>query len=382
MKKVPFLAASALAILAVAGCGGTLKPNTSCTALGCPSGQTCNPNTGQCGGGHPTGGGSGGIGGGGGGFAAGGGGGGVGIGGGAGGNSAAGGGTGGTGGTGGGGAAGGGGSGCSPACSGVTPVCNNGVCVTCTALAGCMAPTPYCLTGAPGGLCVQCRNDPDCAASGMICEGSTSTCVPVVPPPPDAGTDGGTGGGGGVSDGGFPFCVPRDAGVVVACTLECPQGFHCLSGACVLNGASGPVQVTLRWNTHEDLDLHLDEPTDAGHCEIYYGDPNRVGNPSFCGAHGSLDLDSEPACPIPPDYVDVENIIYPPGMPAPSGTYTVRVDHYAACQSGLMAVPFQVEVRNNGVLSGFCGVFVPTDPEWNDHGGVNGGRQVMTFVVP
>lgn len=215
----------------------------------------------------------------------------------------------------------------------------------------------------------------------MICDGATSTCIW---PPPDAGTDGGSGGGGGgpATDSGFPFCVPRDAGVV-SCTLECPTGFHCVSGGCVLNGASGPVQVTLRWNTHEDLDLHLDEPTDAGGvCEIYYGAPNRVGSPSACGASGSLDLDSEPACPVPPDNVDVENIIYPPGMLAPSGTYTVRVDHYAACQVGLMAAPFQVEVRNNGVVSGVCGVFVPTDSDWNAHGAANGGRQVMTFTVP
>jgi hypothetical protein len=97
---------------------------------------------------------------------------------------------------------------------------------------------------------------------------------------------------------------------------------------------------------------------------------------------GSLDLDSEPACPTPPDFVDVENIIYPAGTAAPSGTYTIRVDHYENCNMSLSAVPFQIEVRNNGVVSGMCGVFVPTDIDWNNGGSAGDGRQVMTFTVP
>ncbi len=268
-------------------------------------------------------------------------------------------------------------------CSGTKPVCDVaatgglGTCVTCTATAGCAVPTPYCLTGAPGGLCVQCRNNGDCAASGMQCSAATSTCVPLLP------DGGGTGGGSGASDAGFPYCVPRDAGML-GCVTECSGGFHCQNGSCVLNGANGPVQVTLRWNTQEDLDLHLDEPGDAGVCEIYYGNSNDPdsGMGSTCGATGILDLDSEAGCPVPPDNVDIENIIYPVGTPAPSGTYAVRVDHYKNCNMSLAMVPFQVEVRVNGFTSGMCGVFVPTDLDWNDTGSSGGGRQVMTFNVP
>ncbi len=272
-------------------------------------------------------------------------------------------------------------------CSGPTPTCDTsamggrGSCVTCTATQGCTSPTPYCLTGAPGGACVQCRNTSDCAASGMICDGATRTCIV---PAFDGGTDGG-GGGGTSADAGFPFCVPRDGGAP-PCSTECSNGFHCVNGSCQLNGANGPVQVTLRWNTQEDLDLHLDEPTDGGACEIYFGDPNRNlgagGSPSSCGAQGSLDLDSEASCPFTPDYVEVENIIYPPGLAAPSGTYVIRVAHFMNCNIALAAVPFQVEVRNNGVVSGYCGVFVPTDLDWNSSASTGGGRRVMTFVVP
>jgi hypothetical protein len=384
--------------------------------VGCPTGKSCNPNTGVClttGSGGGSGGGSSSVGGGngaGGGSSAGGGsGGGSSVGGGAGGGSGVGGGVGGgtggvgggtggvgggTGGVGGGtgGSGGGTGGGAAPnctatgGCSGIKPICDTtatgglGTCVTCTATAGCAAPNPFCLTGAPGGLCVQCRNDGDCTGSGMSCNGATSTCVPT----PDGGGGGAGGGGGGINaDGGFPFCVPRDAGTV-ACTLECPGGFHCQNGGCVLNGGNGPVQVTLRWNTTEDLDLHLDEPSGAGVCEIFYGDNNDPdsGVGSSCNATGILDLDSEAGCPSPPDFVDIENIVYSPNKAAPSGTYTVRVDHYSNCNMSLSAVPFQVEVRVNGTISGMCGVFVPTDADWDNSGGAGDGRPVMTFVVP
>lgn len=403
--------AFASAVLSLYACGA---PKDSCLKVGCATGKACNLTTGQCvgpdggsvgGGSGGSGGGSSSVGGGGGSSSVGGGTGGTG-----GGSSSVGGGTGGSGGGGsssvGGGTGGSGGGGSSSVgggtggagggtptctatsgCSGTKPICDTtatgglGTCVTCTATAGCAAPTPFCLTGAPGGLCVQCRNNGDCTAPGQTCNGSTSTCVSLGS---DGGSGGGAGGGGGTfGDGGFPFCVPRDAGVM-PCTTECPAGFHCQNGGCVLNGANGQVQVTLRWNTQEDLDLHLDEPSGAGICEIYYGDNNDPdsGTGSSCNATGILDLDSEAACPSPPDFVDIENIIYPLGKVAPSGTYTVRVDHYENCNMSLSAVPFQVEVRVNGVISGMCGVFVPTDADWDNSGGAGDGRQVMTFVVP
>jgi hypothetical protein len=146
---------------------------------------------------------------------------------------------------------------------------------------------------------------------------------------------------------------------------------------CVLNGAGGPVQVTLRWNTPEDVDLHVEEPLPGGgSCEIWYGD--RTG--SMCGAKGSLDLDSNAGCSI--DDVDIENVIYASGSTAPSGTYLVRVDYYENCDPSLTMLPFEVEARFNGHTVGVCGMFLPTDPEWSDFGSAGAGRLVMSFTVP
>ncbi|MBX7117248.1 MAG: hypothetical protein K1X64_23220, partial [Myxococcaceae bacterium] len=196
------------------------------------------------------------------------------------------------------------------------------------------------------------------------------------------GTGGGfaTGGGTGTGGGAFNCNAGRDAGPPVVCTSGCQEGFHCEQGVCVLNGNSGPLQVTLRWNTGEDLDLHLIEPKGTSSCEIYYDLPNRAGSTNACGAVGSLDLDSEAACVH--DGVDIENIIYPPGMAAPSGKYIVRIDHYQNCNASLTAVPFEVEVRALGQTLGFCGVFRPSDSDWDTGGQAGAGRTVMNFNMP
>jgi hypothetical protein len=205
----------------------------------------------------------------------------------------------------------------------------------------------------------------------------------------------GTGGGGSVAacPGGAPTwsvvgdagtytgagsCAPQDGGVV-ACNPGCSEGFHCQGGMCVLNGGSGPVQVTLRWNTLEDLDLHVSEPLpNGGHCEIAYDNDNRPVGTSSCGARGSLDLDSEAGCSA--DGVSIENVIYPPGV-APCGTYTVWVNHYLNCDMSLTMVPFELEARFAGMSIGVCGMFTPSDPDWND-GNQTMTRYMMTFTVP
>jgi hypothetical protein len=175
-------------------------------------------------------------------------------------------------------------------------------------------------------------------------------------------------------------CAPQDGGVGGTCVPNCNEGFQCQGGVCVLNGGGGPVQITLRWNTHEDLDLHVLEPLpNGGTCEIYYGDTNRPGDPSSCGAVGWLDLDSEPGCFY--DYVDTENIIYSPANPAPCGTYTVWVNHYENCNASLAVVPFELEVRFAGMNVGICGAFQPTDLDWDDGNGSQ-SRFMMTFTVP
>jgi hypothetical protein len=254
-----------------------------------------------------------------------------------------------------------------------------------------MGAKPFCLPGTPA-VCVACRTGFDCTA-GDVCDEGSHTCIP-----PQAGTGGSTGNGGGTSTGPVTFddggmsmhCLQISTGPA-QCTTECSRGFECINGQCVLRGSEGPVQVTLRFNQPEDLDLHVEEPLpDGGQCDIYYGDPSRPpdagpvtfgmitippGPLSRCGAQGWLDLDSNPACEI--DNVDVENVIYPNGGIAPSGHYIVRVDYYQWC-SAAGPVPYEVEVRANGQTEYYCGQFDPND---SDSGGENSGVTIAGFTV-
>ncbi len=289
-------------------------------------------------------------------------------------------------------------------CALSTPVCDeaNRRCVRCTSTVGCFGDTPTCDLSFQGGLgkcdvcvadgggcggatpvcdtvrsrCVGCLRHSDCASG--VCNFGSDTCFLAGPdggllfdagivPPVDAGI---------VSpDGGGPLCPgPRDGGVA-PCTMECPQGFFCSGNECILNGRGADLQVTLRWDSTEDLDLHLDEPLpDGGVCELWYGDRTPA-----C-ASGALDLDSQAGCTM--DLVLIENIIYPTdgGVP-PSGTYAVRVDHFANCSS-IVWVPFQVEVRKGTTTMGLCGVFKSTDPDWRNAGAAGAGRPIFTFTYP
>jgi hypothetical protein len=81
-------------------------------------------------------------------------------------------------------------------------------------------------------------------------------------------------------------------------------------------------------------------PPDAGPPPIPL--PFPVPQPPRCGAKGWLDLDSNAACRI--DNVNIENVIYSPGVAVTRGTYVVRVNYYQNC-SASSPVPFEVEVR-------------------------------------
>lgn len=159
----------------------------------------------------------------------------------------------------------------------------------------------------------------------------------------------------------------------------------------MLNGKNGLVQVTLRFDQAEDLDLHVIEPLrDGGNCEIFYGNTNNYWDggglpfplpfplpppPASCGAYGWLDLDSNAGCNI--DNVDVENYIYQPGVSPTPGVYTVRVDYYQNC-SAFQNVPYEVEVRANGVSRYYCGFFGSNQ---SDHGSWNSGRNITQFTI-
>jgi hypothetical protein len=347
-------------------CGGGL-----CDAVKCKTGFTCDPMSGVCKEDH-AGGGSGG-----GGAASSGGG-----------TASSGGGTassgGGTASSGGGTASSGGGNGggaaatCEPACSGTTPFCD---------------------TSGASPQCIQCRTPFDCT-QGLTCDPGSHTCVTDTGTGGSSGTGGGTSSGSGGGTGSVPVTFD-DAGMSMhclqtsgpaQCTTECSRGYECVGGQCQLRGSGGPVQITLRWNLPEDLDLHVVEPLpDGGGCDIYYGDPGRTPDagpitiggftippppPSRCGAIGWLDLDSNPACQI--DNVDTENVIYPNGGVAPSGHFIVRVDYYEACGSP-PPIPYEVEVRANGQTQFYCGTF---DPSESDSGGDGSGRYIAGFTVP
>ncbi|MBL8911069.1 MAG: hypothetical protein JNM17_10290 [Archangium sp.] len=356
-------------------CGPAQGP---CVGVKCAPGLTCDPGNGRCidpnasgGGGGVTGGGS----------------------------------------TGGGSATGGGSSmgTCSPACSGTTPICDpvSNTCKTCTDDLGCSGATPVCQpisngglgkcvvctvskgcvegtatpacdpTVFPNGACVPCVKGDDCPVPGSACDLNTNTCIP-------GGVDAGSGLPVFDDAGMTARCLPFDAGAQM-CSTECPKGYECISGLCKLRGSSGPVQITLRFNQPEDLDLHVVEPlADGGTCEIYYAQPGNTPPPPFplpfpipnCGARGWLDLDSNAACNI--DNVDVENVIYSPGTFAPRGTYIVRVVYYQHCSAN-GPIPYEVEVRANGQTRFYCGQFQPNQANGGNQGA---GTTITSFTLP
>jgi hypothetical protein len=126
---------------------------------------------------------------------------------------------------------------------------------------------------------------------------------------------------------------------------------------------TGPLQVSVSWDVNSDVDLYVVEPGTSGE-EIYFGNTTSVSG-------GRLDLDSNPACAI--DNVRNENITWT-GTP-PSGTYTVRVNLYDACDTG--ATNYVVTLRRQsqppltyqGTLTG------PGTPA-----GSGGGTVVTTFT--
>jgi hypothetical protein len=130
----------------------------------------------------------------------------------------------------------------------------------------------------------------------------------------------------------------------------------------LLRVGTGDVQVSVSWDTLADVDLHVVEPSGE---EIFYAHPI-----SATGA--VIDLDSNAACTA--DGINNENITWPSGM-APSGTYIVRVDYYAACDNP--ETHYIVTVQRTGMAAEtFAGRF--TGP--GDEGGMGAGATVTQFT--
>ncbi len=86
---------------------------------------------------------------------------------------------------------------------------------------------------------------------------------------------------------------------------------------------TGDVQVTLLWNSGEDLDLHVTDPTGF---ELYF---STARAPSTSPSGGQLDQDDTAGCGTP-SATHVENIFWPEGG-APTGQYEAWVKNYRGC---------------------------------------------------
>jgi hypothetical protein len=95
---------------------------------------------------------------------------------------------------------------------------------------------------------------------------------------------------------------------------------------------TGDVQITLRWESDADLDLHVVEPNGE---EIWYSEPG----PTSTG--GQLDVDSNVGCE---NDGSVENVFWPQGD-MPLGEYTVTVVGFSVdgCGGGDYTVTASVE---------------------------------------
>lgn len=96
---------------------------------------------------------------------------------------------------------------------------------------------------------------------------------------------------------------------------------------------SGTFQASLTWNTTADLDLYVEEPD--GTTIAYF---NRISSTTG----GQLDVDDL-------NGYGPENIFYEEAPP--SGTYTVKVDHF----SGASPTNYNVTITNNGVTQSYSG---------------------------
>jgi len=126
---------------------------------------------------------------------------------------------------------------------------------------------------------------------------------------------------------------------------------------------TGDVQVSIRWNDMNDIDLHVSvEPVTAHGPVSHISWINRFG---FCG--GILDVDANAEITQITTH-PVENVFWAKGR-APYGRYTVMLHHFR-CWSGRPATPVEVAVLVDGEVQWFY----PTV----HHG--DGLHEVVSFV--
>jgi hypothetical protein len=125
---------------------------------------------------------------------------------------------------------------------------------------------------------------------------------------------------------------------------------------------SGDIQVSMTFDTNDDLDLYVTGPDNE---TVFFDNKNAANG-------GILDLDANMLCGAPAG--NSENITWPQGT-APEGTYQVFVNFYLSCSGDPVNYTVTVTVVGNPPEI-FTGSY---DPDDDDQGTTK--RPITTFVV-
>ncbi|MCJ2544096.1 right-handed parallel beta-helix repeat-containing protein [Thermostichus vulcanus] len=101
---------------------------------------------------------------------------------------------------------------------------------------------------------------------------------------------------------------------------------------------TGPIQITLSWNTTDDLDLYV---TDPGQQTVSFVNPSIPSG-------GRLDVDANANC-AGVITNPVENVFWI--STPPTGTYRIEVALFQRCSQSTAPIPFTVTLRKNGVVA-------------------------------
>lgn len=124
----------------------------------------------------------------------------------------------------------------------------------------------------------------------------------------------------------------------------------------VTEGGRGSLKVNLKWNTYDDLDLHVIDPDGV---EIYYSSKEHLCQ----GILGKLDIDANAGSSN--TRTPQENIFWEDGKNAPLGRYKVFVEYYAK-KDTFAEVPFTVTVYpDKGQSKVFTGIMYNTKDKRN-----------------
>ncbi|MDC0835798.1 hypothetical protein POG22_22795 [Geitlerinema sp. CS-897] len=113
---------------------------------------------------------------------------------------------------------------------------------------------------------------------------------------------------------------------------------------------TGDVQVTLRWDTTDDLDLAVTDPE---------GNTAFFANPSVASG-GQLDVDSNAGC-MDSTSNPVENVFWPTGG-APEGEYVVSVTLFIRCAASSEPISFELTILTQGETRTETGTVSDAEP--------------------